>query len=153
MCPGGQIMPTSISKDELCINGMSFSQRQSKWANAALVVNISPEDTIEVGGKSPLRGFLWQEFYEKKAAVLGGGELVAPVQRATDFMKGITHSIDTPISSSYRLGVKEAPCHEIYPEFITNTIRNALLDFNRQMPGFLCDGKLKSFILLVFILI
>jgi hypothetical protein len=28
MCPGGQIVPTSSSEEELCINGMSFS----RWA-------------------------------------------------------------------------------------------------------------------------
>ena len=37
MCPGGQIMCTSVLPDELCVNGMSFSRRQSKWANSALV--------------------------------------------------------------------------------------------------------------------
>ena len=26
MCPGGQIVPTSTSEEELCINGMSFSR-------------------------------------------------------------------------------------------------------------------------------
>lgn len=26
MCPGGQIVPTSITADEVCVNGMSFSK-------------------------------------------------------------------------------------------------------------------------------
>lgn len=44
MCPGGQIVPTSTSPEELCINGMSFSRRHSPWANSALVVGVLPGD-------------------------------------------------------------------------------------------------------------
>lgn len=39
-----QVVPTSITPDELCVNGMSFSRRQSKWANAALVVGTDSSD-------------------------------------------------------------------------------------------------------------
>lgn len=41
---GAQVVPTSMTPDELCINGMSFSRRQSKWANSALVVGTHPSD-------------------------------------------------------------------------------------------------------------
>jgi uncharacterized FAD-dependent dehydrogenase len=44
MCPGGQIVPTSTREDELCINGMSFSRRNSRWANAALVSTVDNGD-------------------------------------------------------------------------------------------------------------
>ena len=40
MCPGGQIVPTSLDKGRLCINGMSYSNRGSKWANSAVVVRV-----------------------------------------------------------------------------------------------------------------
>ena len=40
----GQIVPTSTQEDELCINGMSFSARGSKWANAALVVAVETDN-------------------------------------------------------------------------------------------------------------
>ena len=30
MCPGGQIVPTSMDKAHVCVNGMSFSKRSSK---------------------------------------------------------------------------------------------------------------------------
>lgn len=39
-----QIVPTSTNTAELCINGMSFSKRSSKWANAALVMPITQLD-------------------------------------------------------------------------------------------------------------
>ena len=140
MCPGGQIVPTSVNMDELCLNGMSFSKRQSKWANSALVVSITPEDYArETGDTGPLRGVTWQRQVEQKAALMGGGNLVAPVQRLTDFMAGTVpgSSSGNPITSSYRMGVKESPCHELYPAYITDTLRKAIVAFDRRMPGFL----------------
>ena len=88
MCPGGQIVPTSVKPGELCVNGMSFSRRQSKWANSALVVNVNTEDMIELGGSGPLRGMIWQQAIEARAAALTGDGLTAPVQRVTDFLEG-----------------------------------------------------------------
>lgn len=50
-------------------------------------------------------------------------------------------SIDNPISSSYRMGVKEAPLHDLYPAYVTRTLREAILAFERRMPGFISPGK------------
>ena len=88
MCPGGQIVPTSVNPGELCVNGMSFSRRQSKWANSALVVNVNTDDMIELGGTGPLRGMVWQQKIEAKAAAMAGDGLTVPVQRVTDFLEG-----------------------------------------------------------------
>lgn len=146
MCPGGQIVPTSVRPDELCLNGMSFSKRQSQWANSALVVNLTPEDMENFNpGQGPLRGVLFQEAMERRAAEFGGGNLVAPVQRVTDFMEGVATTVeegDAPLSSSYRMGVKPAACHEIYPTFVTEALRKALRVFDREMPGFISEDAL-----------
>lgn len=131
MCPGGQIVPTSVNPDELCVNGMSFSQRQSKWANSALVVNVNPSDMASIGGSTPFCGVLWQKTFERKAALAGGGNLVAPVQRVTDFLRGTVHTSQAPITSSYRMGVKEAACHEIYPAFITESKAHSMIYLTR----------------------
>ena len=45
-CPGGQVVCTSVEEDELCVNGMSFSKRQSKWANSALVASVDPRESF-----------------------------------------------------------------------------------------------------------
>jgi uncharacterized FAD-dependent dehydrogenase len=88
---------------------------------------------------------------ERRAAVAGGGNLVAPVQRVTDFMAGVTSADVTsadetaakPLpTSSYRLGVKEAPLHELYPAAVTAALRAALLQFDARMPGFISDAGL-----------
>lgn len=144
MCPGGQIVPASTDPDEVCVNGMSFSRRDSQWANSALVVTVDPDDTILEEYKKAhgvLAGIAFQREMERRASALGGGNLTVPVQRVTDFLEGKV-SRSAP-ASSYRLGVKPAACHEIYPEPLTASLRHALVtQFNQKMPGYVCDDAL-----------
>ncbi len=66
------IVPTSVRPDELCVNGMSFSRRQSPFANSALVVGVTPEDLgFGVHTHDPLVGVAWQRDMERCAAVMG----------------------------------------------------------------------------------
>ena len=72
MCPGGQIVPTSTREDELCINGMSFSRRNSRWANAALVSTVDNRDwdyLTEAHGCA-LAGVAFQREIERYAILL-----------------------------------------------------------------------------------
>jgi uncharacterized FAD-dependent dehydrogenase len=136
MCPGGQIVPTSTREDELCVNGMSFSKRASPWANSGLVVPITPEDYAPFArpGREALAGVDWQAAMERAAAQAGGGGLVAPVQRCDDFLAGTATS--TLQESSYRLGVRAAPLHELYPPPVTAALRAALARFDSRLPGY-----------------
>lgn len=89
MCPGGLVLPTSVEEDELCVNGMSFSRRNSPWANSAVVVGVLPADWREFKDEhGPLAGVRLQEETERRAARMGGGGMKAPVQRVTDFLDG-----------------------------------------------------------------
>lgn len=142
MCPGGQIVPTSTTENELCINGMSFSRRNSIWANSALVTTVNVSDWSHLSSGNPaLAGVAFQKHIESRAAMMGGGNFVCPVQRATDFMSDSISTGELP-SSSYRLGVRSAPLHELYSESITEAIKYALLRFEKLKPGFLCDDAL-----------
>jgi len=135
---------SSTEPDELCVNGMSFSKRDSIWANSALVVTVSPDDEVldpyrEKHGV--LAGVAFQRDMEHRASLMGGGNLTVPVQRLTDFLAGNPSTTAPP--SSYRLGVKAAACHEIYPPALVNSIRNAVTEyFEKQMPGFICEDAL-----------
>jgi uncharacterized FAD-dependent dehydrogenase len=147
MCPGGQIVLSSTNISEICINGMSFSQRDSVWANSALVVSVSVNDTIlqpyiEQYGYT-MAGLEFQRDIERQAAIYGGGNFTVPVQRVTDFLQNQL-SIEPLPSSSYRLGIKSAPLHAIYPKLLTNSIKYALTEiFNKTyMPGYVCDDAL-----------
>lgn len=144
MCPGGQIVPASNDPNEVCVNGMSFSRRDSVWANAALVVTVNPDDPILEPYREKhgvLAGIAFQKDMERRASEMGGGNLVVPVQRLTDFVNGVA-STSAP-TSSYRIGVKAAACHELYPEALTSALRDAVVNhFEKSMPGFLCDDAL-----------
>jgi len=160
MCPGGQIVPTSLDEARLCVNGMSYSNRGSKWANSAVVVSVgsdfgdyearpadggesenaeSAESAESTGtGKAlapELAGLCFQEAMEERAALMGGGELRCPVQRVSDFLEGVP-SVEPLPESSYRLGVTNAPLHALYPPPITAALQEGLRSFARSMPGF-----------------
>jgi uncharacterized FAD-dependent dehydrogenase len=139
MCPGGQIVPTSTDPNELCVNGMSFSARGGKWANSGLVSTITEEDALpfcETPGREALSGLDFQRHIERKAAEMGGGDLVVPVQTAADFIAGRDSAVESLPPSSYRLGVKPARLDLLYPPAVTETVREALLAFDEKMPGY-----------------
>jgi len=144
MCPGGQVVPTSMDPSELCVNGMSFSQRNSPWANSGLVTPVTPEELSPFSSHGPLAGVAFQRAWEREAALRGGGDLVAPVQRVTDFMEGRPSAVDegTFPKSSYRRGVRASSLHDLYPESLTGRLRAALESFDRQLPGFITDQAL-----------
>ncbi|KAK6944327.1 FAD-binding domain [Dillenia turbinata] len=126
MCPGGQ----------LCINGMSFSRRSSRWANAAIVVTVSSNDFAALNCHGPLAGVQFQRELEKRAAIMGGGDFVVPVQTVTDFLEN-TLAVTSVPPSSYRLGVKAANLHELFPSDITEALQQSLLMFDKELPGFI----------------
>ena len=144
MCPGGQIVPASTDPDEVCVNGMSFSKRDSLWANSALVVTVAPDDPVLDEYRSKhgvLAGIAFQRSLERAASKMGGGNLTVPVQRLTDFIAERPSTSAPP--SSYRLGVKPSACHEIYPKPLVKALQDALVNhFEKQMPGYVCDEGL-----------
>ena len=150
MCPGGQIVPASTDDKYVCVNGMSFSKRDSIFANSALVVTVDPDDEILEPYQQEhgvLAGIAFQRDMERRAAILGGGNLVVPVQSVTDFVNKKTSSYTSSPPSSYKLGVRAGvPCHEIYPESLVDALSDAVTNqFDKAMPGFLAqEGFLHS---------
>ncbi|CAL5094943.1 unnamed protein product [Urochloa decumbens] len=141
MCPGGQVVLTSTDPSELCINGMSFSRRASKWANSALVVTVSAHDFKPFESHGSLAGVEFQREFERRAATMGGGNFVVPAQRVTDFISNRL-SVTTLPPSSYRLGVRPSKLHELFPPYITEALQQSIIMIDREMPGFLCSEAL-----------
>ncbi|KAK6236014.1 hypothetical protein SCA6_011351 [Theobroma cacao] len=141
MCPGGQVVLTSTSPSEICINGMSFSRRSSRWANAALVVTVSTKDFDALNFHGPLAGVKFQREFERRAALMGGGNFVVPVQTVPDFMENKVSVTSMP-PSSYRLGVKAASLHELFPMYMTDAIRYSISMFDKELPGFISKEAL-----------
>ncbi|XP_072961405.1 uncharacterized protein [Typha angustifolia] len=141
MCPGGQVVLTSTSPSELCINGMSFSRRASRWANSALVVTVSSKDFVSFQSHGPLAGVEFQREFERRAAVMGGGNFVVPVQCVTDFLDNKLSVMSLP-PSSYRLGVRASNLHELFPPHITEALQQSIVMFDKELPGFISKEAL-----------
>ncbi|MBR6152348.1 MAG: FAD-dependent oxidoreductase [Lachnospiraceae bacterium] len=84
MCPGGYVVNASSEEGRLAVNGMSYSGRDGKNANSAIIVSVTPED---YPGEGPLAGIFFQRDLEEKAYRLGQGKI--PVQRYGEYRIGI----------------------------------------------------------------
>ena len=141
MCPGGWVVPASTENDEVVVNGMSLSRRDSPFANSGMVATVEPEDlTTLVKQHGVLAGLVFQKQLEQTAKQAGGGGQVAPGQRVTDYLDGRI-SADLP-ETSYFPGLTSAPLHELLPPWITGRMREGLRLFGRQMHGYISSEAL-----------
>jgi uncharacterized FAD-dependent dehydrogenase len=138
MCPGGFVIACSSRQGELLTNGMSAYRRDSAWANAAVVVTVGPDD---LGLKQPLAGIELQRQLEEKAFTAGGGKFMLPAQSAGDFVMGAGGA--PAISASSCLpGAVPADLGNLLPEFLHAPLKQALIHFDKKMPGFIDVGTL-----------
>ena len=135
MCPGGWIVPASTENDEVVVNGMSLSRRDSPFANSGMVSTVEPEDLRDlIPQHGVLAGLVFQKELERAAKQAGGGGQVAPGQRVADYLLGKI-SQDLP-ETSYFPGARSAPLHELLPKWITSRMREGLQLFDRQIRGY-----------------
>jgi len=137
MCPGGIIIPASTTSEELVLNGMSVSRRDSPFANSGLVVSVDEKDWKEYKSFGVFAGLEFQKEVERIAFEAGGKKQSAPSQRITDFVKGEISK--TLPESSYILGTISSPLHEILPENITDGLKKSLLVFDKKMKGYFTE--------------
>lgn len=136
MCPGGFVVPAASGAEQVVVNGMSPSNRGSRWSNSGMVVEIHPED-IAPGSADPLAMMRFQEELERQCWLQGGMKQTAPAQRMADFTRKKL-SFDLP-ESSYSAGLISSPLHFWMPEFITQRLSAGLQQFSRSCRGFLTN--------------
>ena len=140
MCPGGILVPAATASGELVLNGMSNSQRNSKWANSGVVVQIEPEDFPEYAQYGPLALLRFQQDVERKMFEYTGS-LRAPAQRMMDFCRRIP-SANLP-KTSYHPGAENAPLHEMLPEHVSLRLKYAFPEIgNKKMHGYYTNEAL-----------
>jgi uncharacterized FAD-dependent dehydrogenase len=137
MCPGGFIVPSATSQEEVVVNGMSPSERNSPYANSGIVVEIRPEDLIKYGHFKESAGIEFQKELEREAWKSGGHTQRAPAQRLSDFVGGITSSSLPEVS--YFPGVTSSPLHGWLPKAIGRRLREGLKQFGSLMNGYLTN--------------
>ena len=139
MCPGGILVPAATDRGEMVLNGMSNSARNSKWANAGVVVQVNPEDVPEFAEFGPLQVLRFQQSIEKKLFEYSNS-IKAPAQRMEDFCQGKV-SKDLP-ETSYKPGAYPAPLHELLPPFVASRLQKAFPEFNKKMRGYYTNKAL-----------
>ncbi|HTL33734.1 MAG TPA: FAD-dependent oxidoreductase [Kofleriaceae bacterium] len=140
MCPGGWIVPAATEPEGVVVNGMSLSRRDSPYANSGLVVAVELADLARLGMTGPLAGVELQAKLERAAAAAGGGKLVAPATRATDFVARRASS--TVPSTSYQPGLAASNIAEVLDSIgvpLAARLREALPVFDKQMRGYLTE--------------
>lgn len=134
MCPGGVVVPAATDAEQVVVNGMSSSLRNSPWSNSGMVVEIRCED---LPSQSPLAMMEFQQKMEREAWLAGGSGQHAPAQRMTDFVHGRI-SADLP-RTSYTPGLVPAPLHFLLPPTVSGRLKQAFRTFGHYAHGFLTN--------------
>ena len=135
MCPGGFIVPAATENDEVVVNGMSLSRRNSPFANSGFVVTVEPEDTDAfLPEHGVLSGIAYQKALEIATSQAGGGMMKAPAQRVVDFL---AHRVSQSLpKTSYHPGITPWDLHALLPRSVSTRMQEGLLFFNTKLRGF-----------------
>lgn len=133
MCPGGVVVGASSENERLVINGMSEYKRDKINANSAIVVGVGSDD---YESNHPLAGIEFQRHYENLAFIEGGRKYWAPVQLVGDFLKDVKSKKIRSVVPSHTGGYKLGELKKCLPEYVVNTMKEGLLDFDRKIKGF-----------------
>ena len=132
MCPGGQVVASASAKEQVVVNGMSNFARDGRNANAAIVVQITPEDF----GSHPLDGLGYLDRLERNAFLLGGGDGTAPASTVGAFLHDEPSRASQSVAPTYRPGVRYTKLSDCLPAFTAEGIRDGLRAFGRQLKGY-----------------
>ena len=137
MCPGGFVIPAATGPSQVVVNGMSPSNRGSKWSNSGMVVETRPED---IAGDDVLKMMKFQEKIEQNCWQQGNRKQTAPAQRMVDFVNKKL-SFDLP-KSSYKPGLISSPLHFWMPEHVVSRLQEGFKKFGKMSRGFLTNDAL-----------
>lgn len=140
MCPGGIIAPAATAAGEIVVNGWSPSKRNNPYANSGTVVAVNEKDFAAYGFTGPLAAMHYQQMVEQQAFAVGGGRLVAPAQRMTDFVNSKVSTI-LP-ACSYLPGIKSAQMGDVLPPAVHDALRKAVVTFGKKMKGYYTNEAL-----------
>ena len=137
MCPGGVIAPCATSPGEVVTNGWSPSKRDQATANSGIVIELQLEDFKPFAKFGALAGMEFQKSIEQNAWHLAGESQKAPAQRMIDFTQKRVSS-DIP-KTSYVPGTTSVEMGAVFPEFLTNILREGFTEFGKSMRGYLTN--------------
>lgn len=140
MCPGGFIIPAASGPGQQVVNGMSPSNRGTRWSNSGMVVEVLPEDLMEYEHYGDLKVMKFQEDIERRYYEESGNTQNAPAQRMVDFVNG-KESNDLP-ATSYAPGIHPARVDLLLPPIIAKRLQDGFREFGRKSRGFLTNDAI-----------
>ena len=139
MCPGGYVVNASSEEGRLAVNGMSYSGRDGKNANTAVIVTVTPED---FGTESILSGMEFQRKLEERAYQEGKGKI--PVQLFGDFKNHIPSSGPGTIEPQLKGAYSWGNVRNIFPDDIASSLEEGILKFDQKIKGYAKDDAVLS---------
>ena len=137
MCPGGFIVPSATQQDEIVVNGMSPSKRDSRFANSGMVVEVNENDWKNFKSFGALAAMEFQKSVEQKAWQVAGQTQVAPAQRMQDFVnKKISSSL---LETSYQPGLVAVEMRDFLPSSIAFCLQEGFKSFGKKLRGYLTN--------------
>ncbi len=171
MCPGGILVPSSTEEETVVLNGMSNSARNSRWANAGVVVSIEPSDVpAEYAGDGPFALLNFQRDIERSmynaVSSASGRSAEAPSCSAENApQSGLpsplpagSHPFAAPgqrmtdfcrgkmsyslPESSYHPGVVPVALHKVLPPMVATRLQKVFPLIDKKIPGYYSDDAL-----------
>ena len=139
MCPGGYVVNASSEPGRLAVNGMSYQARDSRNANSAMIVTVTPEDFPD---KGVLGGVEFQRDLEKKAWELGEGKI--PVQLFGDFCKNQASEALGEVTPCMKGEYILTNVRSVLPKAVGDSIEEGVRAFGKRISGFDREDALLS---------
>lgn len=140
MCPGGYIVNASSEEKRLAINGMSYSKRDSKSANSAIIISVTPDD---FEADNPLSGIAFQRILEEKAYQLGDGSIpyttygeLCDVIGAKNTLKSQNSEFFKEFERNTKGSIKKADLSHFFKKDMMESFVEGMNHFDKIIPGF-----------------
>ena len=133
MCPGGTVVAASSEEGGMVVNGMSEYARDGENANSAILVGIEPEYFED---EHPLSGIEFQRKIEKAGFLFGGSDYTAPAQLVGDFLRDMPSKKPGAVRPTCPTGVNFTDIRNVLPKYVTDTIKDAVIAFDKKLKGF-----------------
>ncbi len=130
MCPGGYVVNASSEEGRLAVNGMSFHARDSRNANSAVIVSVTPEDFADAS--DPLSGVRFQRELEERAFRAGRGRI--PQQRFGDYAGSGCGLCD--YSTCAKGEAADADLRNLFPAPVREALIEGMHEFSKKIDGF-----------------